>query len=138
MQIEEIITKRMVSVKMDDSLAHVKHLFETHHFHHLLVVEQHKLVGVVSDRDFLKAISPNIGTVGESVKDTASLRKPVHQIMSRNLITLPKDSSLLTAIQTFNSYEISCIPVVDDQQKPIGILSWRDIFRAVEKNQLAK
>jgi acetoin utilization protein AcuB len=56
MRIEEIMTKKAVTVRMDDSLSHVKDLFETHHFHHLLVVEQHKLVGIVSDRDLLKAI----------------------------------------------------------------------------------
>jgi acetoin utilization protein AcuB len=138
MRIEEIMTKKVVTVRMDDSLSHVKDLFETHHFHHLLVVEQHKLVGIVSDRDLLKAISPNIGSATESPKDIASLNKRVHQIMHRNLITLTPNCSLLTAIHTFNCNKISCIPVVDEQLRPLGILSWRDIFRFVENKQLEK
>ena len=55
MKIEEIMTKKIVSVKLDDNLSHVKYLFETHHFHHLLVVAENKLVGILSDRDLLKS-----------------------------------------------------------------------------------
>ena len=137
MRIEEIMTKNAVTVKMDDSLSHVKHVFETHHFHHLLVVEQHKLVGILSDRDLLKAISPKIGTAAESLRDTASLHKRVHQIMNRDLVTLTSNSSLLTVIQTFNSHNISCIPIIDEQQRPLGIVSWRDVFRLLE-NKLSE
>lgn len=138
MRIDEIMTKKVVSVKVDDKLTHVKLLFDTHHFHHLLVVEEHKLVGILSDRDLLKAISPKIGSAAESPKDAASLNKRVHQIMSRNLVTLKANSSLLTAIQTFNNDKISCIPIIDEQMKPLGILSWRDVFRFIENKQLEK
>ena len=124
-------------MKLDDNLSHVKYLFETHHFHHLLVVAENKLVGILSDRDLLKAISPKIGTAAESPKDTASLNKRVHQVMHRDLVTLPPNSSLLSAIHTFNNNKISCIPVIDEQHKPLGILSWRDVFRFIEDKQLA-
>jgi acetoin utilization protein AcuB len=137
MRIEEIMTKNAVTVKMDDSLSHVKHLFETHHFHHLLVVEKHKLVGILSDRDLLKAISPKIGTAAESSKDAASLNKRVHQIMNRDLIMLTAGSTLLTAVQAFNRHKISCIPIIDEQQRPLGIVSWRDVFKLLESKLLA-
>jgi acetoin utilization protein AcuB len=130
--------KKVVSVSLDNYLSHVKNLFNTHHFRHLLVVEDNKLVGILSDRDLFKAISPKIGTAAESPKDAASLNKRVHQIMSRNIVTLKANSSLLTAIQTFNNNKISCIPIVDEQLKPLGILSWRDVFRFIENKQLEK
>ena len=116
------MTKRIVSVHMDDTLAHVKHLFDTHKFHHLLVVEENKLVGVLSDRDLFKALSPNAGTPSETTKDAASLHKRVHQIMSRDLVTIPPRAGLLKAVKLFNEFRVSCIPVVDDNVKPLGIL----------------
>jgi acetoin utilization protein AcuB len=132
MKIKDIMSVRVVCVEFDDTLATVKHIFDNLKFHHLLVVEENKLYGVVSDRDLLKALSPNIGTLGETSKDIATLNKRVHQIMSRHPIVLLADHTIYDAIKIFNTHTISCIPIVDDNFKPIGIISWRDIFKVLE------
>jgi len=129
MRIHQIMTKRLVTVEMDDKLSLIKEIFEKLKFHHLLVVDSNKLYGIISDRDLLKAISPNLGTSTESFKDTATLNKRVHQIMTRNPIVLHADADVFDAIDLFNQHRISCLPVVDDDFKPIGVISWRDILR---------
>ena len=131
MNIETIMSKSVVTVEMDDSLRVVKEIFDNIRFHHLLVVDSDKLSGVISDRDLLKALSPNIGTVIENSRDAATLNKRVHQIMTRELVTLPPDAGVDDAIHIFNSHNISCIPVVDDERRPVGILSWRDILKTL-------
>ncbi|RJX33014.1 MAG: CBS domain-containing protein [Oxalobacter sp.] len=133
MLIQDIMTKRVVTVEMDDKLSVVKDIFENSKFHHLLVVEGGKLFGVVSDRDLLKAVSPNIGTMTETYKDAATLNKRVHQIMTRKPITLPLTATVKDAVNLFNTHRISCIPIVDKDFKPVGILSWRDIMRNIFK-----
>jgi acetoin utilization protein AcuB len=138
MHIEEIMTRNLVVVKMDDSLAHVKNLFELKGFHHLVVVEDNKIIGVISDRDLFKAISPNIGSPSETHKDIATLNKRAHQIMSRDPITIEAEKGMFHAIQLFNRNKISCLPVVNKQGKPVGMLSWRDILRSIEKHQLER
>ncbi|GGB70767.1 hypothetical protein GCM10011607_34090 [Shewanella inventionis] len=74
MGIANIMSKRVVSVHMDDSLQSLRELFSATGFHHLLVVHDNVLTGIISDRDFLKAISPFIDTVGERVRDRATFR----------------------------------------------------------------
>ena len=69
MLIERIMSKPVVTVTLDDTLRVVKQAFENAKFHHLLVVEEGKLYGVISDRDLLKSISPFIGTVQETTHD---------------------------------------------------------------------
>ncbi len=135
MTIEKIMSHTIVSVEMDDSLAVVKNIFENVHFHHLLVVEAGKLVGVVSDRDLLKAISPNIGTAAELSRDLVTLNKRVHQILTRSPVTLTPESGVYDAIAIFNRHNISCIPVVDKDNTPVGIVSWRDILKVINKKQ---
>ena len=54
MNVEEIMSKSLITVKMDDKLKAVKVIFDNANIHHLLVVEADKLFGVVSDRDMLK------------------------------------------------------------------------------------
>ena len=133
--IEEIMSKTVVTVKMDNSLKVIKEIFDSTGFHHLLVVESDRLLGVISDRDLLKALSPNIGTLSETVRDTACLNKRAHQIMTRKTVTLGPDAAILDAIEVFNTHNISCIPVVDDQHQPVGIISWRDILKALASNR---
>ncbi|MBS1186830.1 MAG: signal transduction protein [Burkholderiaceae bacterium] len=129
MRIDEIMTRKVVTVEMDDKLSVVKDIFDNSKFHHLLVIEHGKLFGVVSDRDLLKAVSPNIGTLTETYKDAATLNKRVHQIMSRKPITLTEGASVRDAVSIFNQHKISCIPIVDKDFRPVGIVSWRDIMR---------
>ena len=129
--VHRIMSVSPVTVRMDDALSRVKELFDSHHFHHLLVVDGERLVGVVSDRDLLKALSPHIGTVSETARDLASLNKRVHQIMSRHPIVLRPTASIREAIEIFNTHAISCIPVVDAENRPVGIVSWRDILKSL-------
>ncbi|MGF6571964.1 acetoin utilization protein AcuB [Paraburkholderia sp. GAS333] len=131
MRIEEIMTPRVVTVGFDDTLASVKGIFDAVKFHHLLVVEDGELQGVVSDRDLLRAMSPFIGSVVETQRDVGTLGKRVHQIMSRKPVTLRPDASVEEAVRLFLAHEISCIPVVDEKFRPVGIVSWRDILRTM-------
>ncbi|MDO3387572.1 CBS domain-containing protein [Gilvimarinus sp. SDUM040013] len=131
MNVTEFMTQPVVTVEMDDSLLEVKSLFEKTSFHHLLVISDSELVGVISDRDLLKVLSPNIGTAAETLKDLACLNKRAHQIMSRDPITLKPDARLPEVVSVFNQHTISCIPIVDDSNAVLGIVSWRDVMKTL-------
>jgi acetoin utilization protein AcuB len=132
MAVSDIMTARIVTVEMDDRLEVVKEIFDTVKFHHLLVLdERRKLSGVVSDRDLLKALSPYVGSATETARDLATLNKRVHQIMTRHPITLHPQSTIAEAVNLLLTHRISCIPIVDDEHKPVGIISWRDLLRSL-------
>ncbi|MEO6799234.1 MAG: CBS domain-containing protein [Rhodanobacter sp.] len=130
MTVQSIMSTRLVTVELDDKLKAVKEIFDRMKFHHLLVVEEGRLVGVVSDRDLLRALSPFIGGMMEADRDVATLNRRVHQIMTRKLITLEPQSAVADAAALFLAHDISCIPVVDKASRPVGILSWRDVLRS--------
>jgi len=138
MLIERIMSKPVVTVTLDDTLRTVKQIFENAKFHHLLVVEKGKLYGVISDRDLLKSISPFIDTLQATAHDKFTLNKKVHQIMSRKPITLTPSADVYQAINLFNQHNISCIPIVNEKDAPVGIISWRDILWAIEVNHNKK
>ena len=131
LNVEQIMTKKIVTVEMDDKLSVVKEIFDNLKFHHLLVVENNKLFGVVSDRDLLKALSPNVGMISETFKDLETLKKRVHQIMTRKPVTLHPNAPVTEAVNLFITHSISCIPIVDEHFIPVGIVSWRDAMRAM-------
>lgn len=129
MKIADIMTRTVATVTLDDSLADVKEIFDNAKFHHLLVTEDGKLIGVVSDRDLLKAVSPNLDTSRYTYHDVATLRKRVHQIVTRKPVTLGPEANVTEAAEIFSVHRFSCIPIVDADGRPVGIVSWRDIMK---------
>lgn len=130
--ITQLMSPSPVTVEPDDTLATVREIFEQLKFHHLPVVENYALVGLVSDRDLLKALSPHLGSAAETSRDLATLNKRVHQVMRRELVTLPVTAQLQDAVRLFNREHVSCIPILDDQRRPLGVLTWRDVMRALD------
>lgn len=133
--ITRLMSPSPVTVEPDDTLATVKEIFDQLKFHHLPVVEDYKLVGLISDRDLLKALSPHLGSAAETARDLATLNRRVHQVMGRNPVSLPATATVWDAVRVFNRDGVSCIPIVDERHRPLGILSWRDVMGALDRQR---
>lgn len=130
MNIDSIMTKKVITIDMDTQLKTICDIFDQKKFHHLLVVENDELLGVISDRDVLKAISPFLDTLAEQIRDLSTLKKRAHQIMSRKLITISKEESLEEATGLLIRNNISCLPVISPDGQIEGILTWKDLLNA--------
>lgn len=132
MKIEKLMSKDLITLTMDCPLSKAKEIFENQKVHHLLITDDdHLLAGVITDRDLYKHLSPTIGTNQETPRDTALMQKKLHQIMTRDLISAQVNVSLNEAVLLFYDNHISCLPVVDKQNKAIGIITWRDILKVI-------
>ncbi len=130
MRVRQVMTKQVVTVTPDHSVHDVRKLFDHHRFHHLLVVEGDRLVGVISDRDLLRNLSPFIHGVMERIEDRNLLKRRVHQIMRRRPITTTLDEELAMAACTMLKERVSCLPVLDEEDRPVGIVTLRDALAA--------
>jgi acetoin utilization protein AcuB len=129
--VDKIMSKKVVSVDMDDMLKDIREIFEHVRFHHILVLENGRLVGIISDRDLLKAVSPYANTQSERPRDAATLRKRAHQIMTRKPVTISVDGTVLEAMRSFMDEKVSCLPVLNKDGSVAGILTWHDILKAI-------
>jgi len=136
MKISSIMTEKVITVDMDITLAAICGIFEDNKFHHLLVVEDGELRGVISDRDILKALSPFLNTPGEQARDLTTLRKRAHQVMRRKPITITKDASAKDAVRLMFQKNISCLPVMSSDGQIQGIVTRKDLLD-VYSQQLA-
>ncbi len=134
MKISSIMTRRVVTVEMDDSLQIISEIFENVKFHHILVVDGQKLAGVISDRNLIRALSPFLDTPAEKERDTTTLNKKAHQIMSRTPITVDAETSIEKASNLLLENNISCLPVISPQGSVEGIVTWKDILNFHLKN----
>jgi acetoin utilization protein AcuB len=130
MKLEEIMTTDVITVGMDDELEKVQQLFSRFRFHHVLVLgEENVLVGVVSDRDLLKTISPFISTLAERPEDRRTLKRRVHQIMSSKPIAATRDQTIREGAALMLNRKISCLPIVRQDRTVEGIVTWKDILK---------
>ncbi|MCA3005639.1 MAG: CBS domain-containing protein [bacterium] len=128
MNVLDIMTPDAVTVGMDDSLETVRAIFNSHRFHHLLVIDQGRCVGVISDRDLLRNLSPFVGTKSERTQDAWSLQRKVHQIMTRAVVAVRVDTPIRDCMALLLRHGISCLPVLDDRHRPLGIVTWHDLL----------
>ena len=127
MKAQDIMVKNVICVDMDERLSVVKNLMQSNGFHHLPVTEKGKLVGIISDRDLLRLISPFIDSVSEQARDLDTLNRAAHQVMTRQPITVKADTPVEDIVAWLKRVDISCLPVTDNEEHVIGIISWRDL-----------
>ena len=126
--VETIMTRHVTTVSMDDSIRHVREVFQSVRFHHLVVVDGERIAGVISDRDLLKHISPFVGKITERNQDRYTLDRKVHQVMSRRLVSCSPDTALKDAGRLMLDHRVSCLPVLADAGRCVGILTLRDLL----------
>jgi len=82
-------------------------------------------IGIITERDVVRLL----GSLNPSL-----LQTPLHEIISKPLITISLNSSIKDAIQTMQQKNIRRLVIVD-KEKMIGIITDKDIFRAIMNNQ---
>lgn len=129
MNIDSIMLTQIQTVSMDHTLAEVSTCLGESGLQHIMVVdEDEKLVGIISDRDVISSTSPNIGTINENNRDRDTLKKKAHQIMTRNPVTIGKGATIPAAAHRIITTPGSCLPVVDKENRVIGFVSWKEVM----------
>lgn len=128
MKAQDIMARTVICVDMDDRLPDIKRIMENHEFHHLPVTDNGKLVGIISDRDLLRLISPFIDKISEQPRDLDTLNRAAHQVMTRQPIAVKAETPIAEVLAWFKRVDISCLPVINDEEQVIGMISWRDLI----------
>ncbi len=132
LHVGEIMSARVAVLSFDDTLLTIQGIFAKVKFRHLPVVEDDgKIIGIISDRDYLRMESPFFGTVNEQTRDAEIMHRKAGTIMTRNPICAHVDTTLLNAVQLMNERKISCLPIIErGTSRLLGIVTWKDVVRA--------
>jgi len=139
MRVEELMTSKVFVVEQDDYIDRVFFLIHYERIRHLPVVEKGKVIGIVSDRDLYKALGPksNSSAIEEAAHSNSAelhmVAKKVRHIMRRGVITVNRATSAADAAALMADNRIGALPVVDKDNKLVGILSSTDILRVFSK-----
>ena len=117
----EVMTKKPVCCLPDDLVTEAAQLMKNNHVGSIPVIEDEqgrKLVGILTDRD----LAIRIVSEGLDAKSTK-----VETIMTRNVVTCKAEDDLQKVVDTMSKHQLRRIPVVDDDNKILGIIAQADV-----------
>ena len=139
MALASIMTRKVQVTTEDATLASLRTLFTDSKFQHVPVVNSmQQPIGIVSVKDYFKAVSSLIDTASQSTIELYMQKRKVAQVMSSPVFSVPADTGILQAASILVERNISCLLVVDAQKRLIGIVSWKDIMRRIVMAQQKK
>ena len=116
MRVKEIM-KKAVTITDDRTLQEAAKLMTTQGIGCLVVTAEDKLAGILTERDVLKQVS----------NDAGSLNKPVRDVMSTEIITIESKAHIDDAAKIMSKHKIKKLPVLDDG-KLSGIITSTDLI----------
>ncbi len=142
MRVEELMTSKVFTVDPHDMIDRVFFLIHYEKVRHLPVIEKNKVIGIVSDRDMYKALGPksNSNAIEGSAQSSELhvIPKKVMNIMRRGVFTVGPDTPASEAAGIMADHKIGALPVIDENEKLVGILSATDILRVFSKLEHAR
>ena len=130
MFVRDRMSSPSVTITPDTPFQDALKLMHEHHFRRLPVIDkQGKLVGIVSERDLLYA-SPSPATSLNVWEMHYLLSKiQVREIMTKDVITTTPDTPIEDAACLMAENKIGGLPVVDDHNQVIGVITETDVFK---------
>jgi CBS domain-containing protein len=110
-------SEQVVTVAPDQPLRHVGQLMQDRKVGAVVVTEDDRLVGIVTDRDIALAL-----LLGDASRDT-----PVKKVMQKQVRTVWAEQGVFEACQAFAGYQVRRLPVIDRSEKLVGIISADDV-----------
>lgn len=128
----DIMTRDPRTISVNASVAEAVDMLQSLNVRHLPVVDDRSvLVGIVSDRD--------LGTLMKTLIENAAVdrmaeppeRQSLADHMSTDPIALHEDADVTEIVDTLVDERIGAVPIVDDADRVIGIVSYVDLLRAL-------
>ncbi len=134
-RVEDVMTKKVKTLALDDTIKAALKFMKDNEVRHIPVVDsptgektKRYLVGIVSQRDVFRQISPYVGKIGELESDLKALKRPITQIITRDPKCVCTDTTIADAIAIMIGNRIDMLPVLSGQQL-MGVVTTADILK---------
>jgi acetoin utilization protein AcuB len=126
-RVVDVMTKSPLSVTPQETVGQADELMTENKIRQLPVVNDGALVGIVTDRDIRSFLSGSLlSTLEEREK---ALNVKVRDVMTTEPLTVAPDDELQEAVELLIEEKIGGIPVVDETEGLVGIVTYVDVLR---------
>jgi len=125
------MTRAVTTVARQTTMRELGKLFERHDFNSFPVVEDKKMLGIVTKFDFLRAFA---FTTGQMVPHYDELmRRPVAEVMTEAVVHVEPTAPLTRVLQLMVSLKNRSFPVMGLDRQLLGMISREDLMRALKE-----
>ena len=129
MFVAERMTKHPVTMTSNATIGEVDRMMKKNKFHRMLIVDDGKLVGYLSDRDVMR-VAPSPATSLSKYEIRELLDKlSVKDIMQRKVVTVSEDATIEEAALIMYQNKVGGLPVISQVGKVVGIITATDILK---------
>jgi len=123
-EVADVMTGKVVTLSPHHSFNDAANLMNDRYFRHCVVVDsQRKIVGVISDRDIMRALARNPN----------SRSKSLDQIMTQTPVTVKRNTPIVDAVSKMVAKRINCLPVIEDDGTVCGIVTSTDLLKSYQQ-----
>lgn len=128
--LKNIMSNPVITTHKDASLTDIKKSFSSNGVHHLPVMDNNKLVGIVSSQDvhIAEIINAKID------KDFDESQIKAVDIMSNKTIAIKEEANIKVAAQYFVEHKVHCLPVLDKSDNLVGLITPHDLMKLISSN----
>jgi acetoin utilization protein AcuB len=131
MLVKNWMSKEVITVDPDDSMQDAIYMLQEQNIKILPVMDKEKIVGIITDRDLKKA-SPSDATTLDMHELLFLISKiKVRDLMKKQVYTANPDDTVEETAAVLLEQKISGAPVVDENNRLLGIITRSDIFRVL-------
>jgi len=127
-RVRDVMSEKIVQISAGDTLSTVEDIMTLGGVRHMPVVRAGKLVGVVSERDLLRASLSNLNEFGTEQRRAFLHVVEIERVMSSPPVVIGPDDSVEAAALLMAERRIGCLPVVDGERL-LGMVTETDILR---------
>jgi len=127
-RVRDIMSEKIVMISADDRLSTVEDIMTLGRVRHMPVVRGGRLVGVVSERDLLRASLSNLTAFGSEQRRAFLQAVEIRRVMSSPPVVIGPDDTPEQAALVMAEKKIGCLPVVDGDEL-VGIVTETDLLR---------
>ena len=128
MRVGDWMTPEPVCVAPDTTIAEARTVMRRGGVRHLPVVDRGRLVGIISDRDVTLDAQTFLQMARDPVGEAGAAGEPVSTVMSRPVETVREDESLEAVTHALLRRRVGAIPVLDETDAVVGIVSATDLL----------
>lgn len=125
--VRDIMTRKVAVLHEEENLELAEQGMKDYRFRHLPVVEGDKLIGLVTERDLLRASVSSLNADHAVLDDNLKRYFFVREIMRTEVTTVRPDTPLLAAARLMQEAKLGCLPVTEDDGTLVGILTQTDL-----------
>jgi CBS domain-containing protein len=126
--VDDIMSRNLTTIGRNDTLDVADAAMNLKGIRHLPVVSQGEVVGVISQRDLLRASLARVLGYGERGREKMLQTIAVKEVMTEPAITVAPDTTIQEAARTLTEKKIGCLPVVAGKNL-VGIVTVPDMLR---------